>query len=262
MTARLLDPFLAEGRRISAVARRYPVQTFGGMLTIVAVFMMILTGARYISGPLAGSQARQGSLVVGLVLWNLLMLSISEISSGIQSEAQIGTLEHLFLASQGLLKTMLLRACATEILFVAVNVVIASSIALVMHIDLSISPGIVIPLLGALLATNGIGLVLGAVALLSKRIGSAVQLMQFVLVSSVVIPFEQFVPERALRLMDLLPLIAASHALRDVMARGQALSLESAALILLNGTAYFAIGAFIFSRGQAVAHRRGALAGY
>jgi ABC-2 type transport system permease protein len=262
MIVKLLNEFSAESRRIFSSTRRYPLQTFSGMLAIVVIFVAILSGAHFIAGPINFKTSREGSLLVGLVLWNLLLLSIGQTSSGIQGEAQIGTLEHLFLCSQSLLRVMIVRAVVSEILFLAMNMVILCVLLLVFRVPISFSPYIVIPLAGALLASNGLGLALGALALISKRIGSATQLLQFFLVSLVVPPFEQILPTRFVPLLNALPLIPAARALRDVMARGHSLSIEQTLVTLINGLFYLALGVAIFLAGEETARRRGALTGY
>lgn len=262
MSTALTSHFTAEGRRVFAVARRYPLQTFSGMVTIMVIFIALLTGARYLAGTTTIGQSRQGSLVVGLVLWNVLILSLSEISRGIQNEAQIGTLEHLFLASQSLLRVMLLRAFVSQILFLAVNSVILAILALTSRTTLAISPVIVLPLLAALLATNGIGLALGALALLWKRIGAALGLVQFLVVSMVVPPFEQILPKFLLPWTNLVPLAPAARALRGVMATQATLGTAEIAIILANGFIYFAVGVFIFRLGEKMVRQHSSLAGY
>ncbi|HKH43056.1 MAG TPA: hypothetical protein VKM72_00135 [Thermoanaerobaculia bacterium] len=252
----------AEGRRVFAVARRYPLQTFSGILTVLVIFISLFTGAQYLAGSASVSHDRQGSLVLGLVLWNLLILSLSEISRGIQAEAQIGTLEHLFLASQSLLRVMLFRAFSSQVLFLAMNSVILVIVSLTSRTTLSASPAIMLPILAALLATNGIGLALGALALLWKRIGAAVGLVQFLVVSLVVPPFEQLISKSLLPWTNLLPLAPAARALRSVMARQEMLGWTDVVTVLANGCVYFLLGVFVFRLSDKLVRERGALAGY
>lgn len=252
----------AEIRRVLIVARRYPVQTFSGTLTMVVVFSMLLAGSRYLAGPFVVDQSRQGALVVGLALWNLLILSLGEISGGIQSEAQIGTLEHLFLASQSLLRVMIFRAMAIELLFVLLNCVVLMLIALITGTTISISAMVPIPLLAALMAANGIGLALGAAAILWKRVGSVLSLVQFFIAGIVVPPFEQLVPSEFLPFTNLLPLAPAARALRACLAHGSPLQGGQILMLLANGLAYFVIGVVIFRLGERAARRAGSLAIY
>lgn len=262
MYSTLTNHLVAEGRRVFAVARRYPLQTFSGMVTVMVIFIALLTGAQYLAGSTAIGQARRGSLVVGLVLWNVLILSLSETSRGIQNEAQIGTLEHLFLASQGLLRVMLFRAFTSQLLFLVVNSVILIILTLTSGTTLSISPMIALPLLAALLATNGIGLALGALALLWKRIGAALGLVQFLVVSLVVPPFEQILPKNLLPWTNLAPLAPAARALRSVMTGQAMLGWGEIMTVLANGFVYFAAGVFVFRLGEQLVRKHGALAGY
>ena len=262
MLSLLVSHFTAELRRVLVVSRRYPLQTFSGMLTILILFLALLSGARYIAGPLVAGEDRQGSLIVGLVLWNMLILSISEVSVGLQNEAQIGTLEHLFLASRSLLRVVLVRAAAGQLLFLATNSVILTVLTLATRTELSLSPAVALPLLAAFLATSGIGLALGAAALLWKKIGASLQLVQFLVVSLVVPPFEQLLPAKSLALLDLLPLVPAAQALRDLMARGISPGGKEMAAVLVNGLGYFAAGILVFRAGERRARRKGALAGY
>lgn len=252
----------AEVRRILTMARRYPVQTFSGMLTMVAVFIMLMAGSHYLAGGLTTAPGRQGAIAIGLVLWNLLLLSLGEISVGIQAESQIGTLEHLFLASQSLLRVMIIRAAVSECLFVVVNCIILALILMATHITISFSPIAIIPLLAALLAANGIGLALGAMAIVWKRVGSVLQLVQFFIASIVVPPFEQLIPGQFLPYTSLLPLAPAARALRTCLIQGSALSGSQVAGLLLNGLTYFLIGIVVFRFGERFARKAGSLATY
>jgi ABC-2 type transport system permease protein len=232
------------------------------MFTMTIVFCMLLAGSQYIVGPFKVEQSRQGALAVGLVLWNLLILSLGEITNGVQAEAQIGTLEHLFLASQSLLRTMLLRALASEALFLVTNSLILAVVILASRASIAFSSAAILPLVTALLAANGIGLALGATAVIWKRVGSLLHLIQLFVAGVVIPPFEQFLPNYLLPLTNLLPLAPQARALRNCLIQGASLSTAQTLILTGNGLAYFFIGIIVFRFGERSARRSGSLSTY
>lgn len=264
MTAQSLygSHFTAEIRRVFTMAKRYPVQTFGGMFTMTIVFCMLIAGSQYVVGPFRVEHSRQGALAIGLVLWNLMILSLGEIAHGIQAEAQIGTLEHLFLASQSLLRTMVFRAIASELLFLITNSLILTVVVLASGASVTFTPVAILPLLAALLAANGIGLALGATAVIWKRVGSLLHLVQLFIASIVIPPFEQFLPSWLLPFTNLLPLAPEARALRSCLVHGTSINNSQAAVLVLNGLAYFIVGILVFRFGERSARQSGSLATY
>src|ERR1700688_4451699 len=99
--------FMGELRRSWVLFRRYPLQAISGIGMTLFLFLGLVFGARYMAGPMARFGDRLGSLVVGYILWNVLIFAMGEIAMGLQGEAQIGTLEQLFLSPRSMVTVFL-----------------------------------------------------------------------------------------------------------------------------------------------------------
>jgi ABC-2 type transport system permease protein len=125
------------------------------------------------------------------------------------------------------------------------------------HFSLSIIP----PVITIMLATYGLGFVIGGLTLLFKRIQNVLQLSQFALLFLVMAPVETwqgFLKYAAY----LLPLTPSAGMLRELMARNAAFNTGDFAVALVNGIVYFALGLLFFTWADRTAKHRGLLGGY
>jgi ABC-2 type transport system permease protein len=111
----------------------------------------------------------------------------------------------------------------------------------------------------ALATAVGVGLALGGLALVYKRIENVFQLVQFAFVALIAAPVEEVAG------LKLLPLALGSHLLRLVMVEGRSLwelpSLDLALLVVV-AVAYLGAGYAVFGVAVRLARRRGTLGAY
>jgi ABC-2 type transport system permease protein len=253
--------FLAELRRNWTILWRYPLQTASGMVLTLILFMMLLGGVTYVAGPGRQFGDRMDSIVVGYVLWNTLVFAMGEIAGGLQGEAKIGTLEQLFMSPLGGVRVFLARALAGQTVVLALNAVILAFLLLVTRTSLHFNPALFLPLATALAACYGIGLVLGSLALVFKRIESLIQISQFALIALVMVPFEEWTTS-AFGPFFALPLVPSAAMLRALVARGDPLDPVTLLLALANGAVYLALGAVVFQWAERTSKRQGLLGSY
>ena len=257
----MLDLFLAEFKRSWIEFIRYPVEAIGGIVIITAVFYGLFLSARYIAGPALQFGDRLDAIVVGYVLWTLVLSIMTDIAFGLQYEAQVGTLEQVFLSTFGALKVFLARAIASLTLRLTLNLSILLIILALTGSRLNFPVSLLLPLSTILLGAYGLAFTIGALALLLKRVGQLLAIFQFALLFLMTAPTETWVgPLQVLRL--LLPMTPGAGILRSLMAQGKTLDLTQFILALLNGAAYFALGLVMFHWAERVAKRRGMLSGY
>ena len=257
----MLDLFLAELKRTWIEFIRYPAEVIGGIVITTAVFYGLFLSARYIAGPALQFGDRLDAIVVGYVLWTLVLSIMTDIAFGMQYEAQVGTLEQVFLSTFGAVKVFLARAIASLTLRLTLNLSILLIILAITGSRLYFPVSLLLPLSTILLGAYGLAFTMGALALLLKRVQQLLGIFQFALLFLMTAPTETWVgPLHVLAL--LLPMTPGAGLLRSLMARGQALDLAQFALALLNGAAYFALGLLIFHRAEREAKRRGILSGY
>ena len=166
----MLNLFWAELRRSWIQFIRYPADAIAGILITTLVFYGLFSSARYIAGPSLQFGDRLDSVVVGYVLWTLLIFIMNDIAIGLQSEAQTGTLEQLFLSPFGASRVFLMRAIASLSLRLALTLTVLLIILAITGVRLNFSFSLLLPLSSILLGAYGLSFALGALALLLKRV--------------------------------------------------------------------------------------------
>lgn len=256
----VLELFLAEHRRSWLLFRRYTVQSATGMIMTTLLFLALVYGAQFIAGgPSNTFGDRLESIIVGYVLWNMLMFAMGEISAGLQQEAQIGTLEQLFLTPFGSEWIFLFRALGNQLLIFFLNILVLAVILLATGTKLTFPPALFLPLGLLLLGVYGLGYILGSLSLLFKRIGALRSIFQFVLMALIIAPLETMLPPAAVRA---LPLVPGAVMLRDLMARGESLSLFELGITAVNCFTLFMIGVVTFRWMESRAKRLGVIGTY
>lgn len=257
----MFDLFLAELKRSWTIVWRYPLQAASGLILTLILFMTLLAGIRYVAGPMSQFGDRLDTMIVGYVLWNTLVFAMGEIASGLEGEGRIGTLEQLFLSPMSGVRIFLTRALAGQTVVLTMNVVILGILLLVTGTSLHFPIALFLPLATAVGACYGIGLMLGSLALVYKRVAPIIQMSQFALIALVMVPFETWQPTSA-NPFFLLPLVPSAALLRDLMARGEALDLFVFAMAVGNAALFLGIGALLFRVAERTAKRQGLLATY
>ena len=257
----MMELFIGELKRTWIQFIRYPAEVIAGLVVITSVFYGLFLSAQYIAGPGFAFGDRLDAVVVGYVLWTLILYIINDIAIGLQLEAQTGTLEQVFLSPYGAPRVFLARAFASLVLRLTLIVGVVILLMGITGSRLSFPVTLICPLLSLVMAGYGLAFMMGACALMFKRVQQVLGVFQFLLLFLLAAPVEEWVgPMEYLRY--LLPMLPSTALLRDLMARGVGLDWGSFGLALLNGWAYLGLGLFLFRWAEKVAKRRGILSGY
>jgi ABC-2 type transport system permease protein len=246
--------------KVQIEMRRYIFNTVSMILTLYLVFVLLFFGARSIGGAAIQAGDTLEGLVVGYMVWLFAIMAYSEMAWNISMEAEIGTLEQLFLTPAGFawvnLSFIAARFVVNLVLMGLILVVMMLTSGYWLNIDLvSFLPLIVI----TVAASYGFGFMMGGLALIFKRIQSSFQILQFIFVAFVAIPINYFT------WVKYLPLAMGNNLLFRVMVDGARLwELPAADLLIAAavGAGYFLIGLAVFGRCIAVARDRGLLGHY
>lgn len=94
--------FLAVLTRFLIEIKRYPFNTFSGLVTLYLIFLLLFAGAKYAQG-FGVNVFGEGleALVVGFLVWTFALAAYSDLSWEIMREAQQGTLEQLYMCPFG-----------------------------------------------------------------------------------------------------------------------------------------------------------------
>lgn len=250
----------AELKRTWVQFIRYPAEVIGGIVIITSVFYGLFASAQYMAGPAMGMGDRLDAIVVGYVLWTLVLYIVNDIAIGLQSEAQSGTLEQVFLSPFGAARVFFARAIASLALRLTLIVGILLIIMGITGSRLSFPPLLLLPLGSLLMAGYGLAFVMGACALIFKRVQQVLGLFQFALLFLIAAPTEEW--SNFVWLTYLLPMLPSTGLLRDLMARGLGLDWGQWGIAIANGGLYLLLGLGVFRWAEREAKRRGNLGGY
>jgi ABC-2 type transport system permease protein len=237
---------------------RYPANAVGGIVVALFFFGVLFYGGRMIAGR-ALTDSIEG-LIVGYFLWTLSVGAYSGISNDIGSEVQWGTLERHVMTPFGFAPVVLLKGAAKLVRTFLTSGIILAVMLLVTGTTLQLNV-LTIVVVAALGVTSvlGVGLAAGGIAVLYKRIGNWLNLLQFgfvLLISA---------PAFDLGWTRLLPLAHGSALLQRSMVGGTRLwEFGAVDLAVLVGVAagYLGLGYAVFQYATRRARRLGVLGDY
>jgi ABC-2 type transport system permease protein len=237
---------------------RYPANAVGGIVVSLFFFGLLFVGGTMLAGQ-ALSESIEG-IVVGYFLWTLSVGAYSSISNDIGSEAQWGTLERHVMTPFGFAPVALFKGLAKVVRTFLVSSIILAAMILMTGTTLSLDVFTIVPVaVLSITSVLGLGFAAGGVAVLYKRIGNWLNLLQFgfvVLVSA---------PAFDLGWMRFLPLAQGSALLQRAMVDGVHLwEFPVVDLVVLIGTAagYLLFGYLVFEYTTRRARRLGVLGDY
>ncbi len=218
---------------------------------LMQIFMMILifVGATFLVG---GGQLRTDqitSILLGYIVWYYARIVITSISSQMLGEAQIGTLEQIYMSPAH--PAWILFARLLVLLFTSTVIVIIPTILLVT------------PLVGLF----GLALALAGAALVFKQIGTLADLFQNVLLflTGSLLPITHFPPWLFI-FSQMLPITQGIALIRNVVLQGEPLSAAwnngSLFWLAMNSLAYLILGWFTYIICERRAKLRGSLGQY
>ena len=256
--ATLLDLARAVCYREYLVFVRYPADAVGGIVVALFFFGLIFYGGEMVAGR-ALTDSIEG-IVVGYFLWTLAVGAYASTANGIQSEVQWGTLERHFLTPFGFGPVALAKGLATVVrTFLTSTLILAVMLAATgTSLELPVVTVLVVSGL-AVVSVLGLGFAAGGVAVLYKRIGNWLSLLQFGLILLV------SAPAFDLPLTRVLPLVQGSAMLQRAMVDGTRLwEFAPLDLLILVGVAatYLGLGYAVFGLATRRARRLGVLGDY
>jgi len=237
---------------------RYPLNAALGLFMGVFFFALMFYGGTLVAGE-AFSDSIEG-LIVGYFLWTLSLGAYSGIMNDIQSEASWGTLERHFMTPFGFGPVVLAKSIAIVFRTFMTSAVILVVMLLVTGTTLDLNLVTVLPVATLTLAgALGLGLVMGGLSVLYKRISNVANLLQFAFIGLISAPVFDLPWARVL------PLVQGSAMLQRAMVDGTRLwEFDTVTLAVLVGTAgcYLALGYVAFSLTTRRARRLGVLGHY
>lgn len=266
MIRRWLKILRAEAYRDLITTLRYPVEISTGLVMLYVFFMGLYTGARMLAGKQGILQGHDG-MVVAFTLWFFAIMAINTMSVDIESEARQGTLEQVYLHAPNYLVLLWLRAVVHLAygawMVIALSLLIQVTTGRWLHLALS---GISVLLAAAVLGVLGlcgIGLVLGALSLVFKRIGQLSAIVQFGLFFLAFVQ-PQDLPPLWQSVLPHLPLAGAVQIVTALVTSGADPAAFGPELLWLavDSAVYALLGSLVFMWAEKRARRAGSLSHY
>ena len=147
---------------------------------------------------------------IGYLYWIVASGVISEMSMAMSSEKQIGTVEHIMIMPNSLLRTLVVRTYIVLLATIVKCALIVALISLTLPVGFSFNLITLITFIISLIGFTGIGLALSGLTMKFAKVASFESLISYglLLVSGTVISFNQF-PNVIERGLEVIPFTAA-----------------------------------------------------
>jgi len=260
----ILRLFAIELTRVFVLTVRYPTNFTSSLLVGTLMFYGLFMGARYMSGQeVFGSNL--DAMVVGWGAWVMATKCLNKTAMSIQTEAETGVLESVFLSRYWTWLTFLSRAFAETLIDIVLVVIMVVTLTWLTGSDVSFSPALILPALTLIMAATGIGMTAGGIALQVKRISGALPMLQMVLLLLIFTPFETWTTgiESGIAAIAMwMPMVPSVILLRSILAFEGSYDFFLAIQAVVNGAGWLTLGLVVFSLMSRRVKAKGLLAGY
>lgn len=174
----MFNAFLANFKKSWIEFKRYYFNTISGLATFLIFFYLIFFGVKAIGGSGVDFGNTLEGIIVGYFMWVMFIFSFQGVAWGIIDEAQRGTLEQVFVSPIGFEYQMLFRMISDFVFNVLFAIPLMYFAAYTTGKRLSFDLGTLLYLLViGTVSALGIGMILGGIALVFKRISSFIQIV-------------------------------------------------------------------------------------
>ncbi|GAA0322211.1 hypothetical protein GCM10008967_10870 [Bacillus carboniphilus] len=253
---KLLHLFNANIRREVIYLKRYLPNTISLLVTFYCIFLMMFFGIQIVGDPTT-MESNVQYVIVNYIFWYLAMMAMQDIGWVISNEAQLGTLEQLYMSPMGAWKILLSRIIGSTILqLIIISVLLVLSLwtaQTTLHLNItSILPVLII----TLFSMYGISFMIAGMAIIVKQVNAFLQILQFVFMGLT------FVPISVAPWLEFAPFVKGVDMIRKMMIEGYTLgsfsSLDYASLIG-NSAVYLLLGLVVFFKCEKTAMEKGVL---
>jgi ABC-2 type transport system permease protein len=244
--------WMAEIQRALIDLRRYWTETALGLLIHTAIFLGILHGINVVGGGAPGSSTVD-SLVAGFFVWSLASTAYGGLANEISRECTLGTIEQLVIAPPSLAGVFAVRAGVQLAIGLVTSVLILLVTMALTGRWVSFDASAALALGCGLPAVMGLGLMLGALALLLKRVIGFMVVTHAFLVFAIGLGAEPFTAAGAL------PFAAAATVTLDRAVRHMPVNPADLLFVIANSVIYVGLGLAVFAAAERRARRNNTL---
>ena len=240
--------------------KRYYFNSITSIITILVFFYLIFFGVKAVGGGTPQFGETLDGIIVGYFMWLAFIFSFQGVSRGIIEEAQRGTLEQVFMSPISFEFQMISRIISDFVF----NVLLATMplmyfAAFTTGRKLTFDPiTLVYLLLIGVMSATGVGMIIGGIALIFKRVSSFIEIVTFGSLA-----FTMVDPKNVL--MRFIPMSQAAYMMR-MMALDKVSLMEypliEHAYLWLASFLYLSLGILVFRAFEKKAMRLGSLSQY
>lgn len=256
---KLMHLFNANFRREFILLKRYLPNTISQLITFFCIFLAMFFGIKVIGDPTT-MEANVQYTIVSYVFWFLSLMAMSGIGWSIMSEAQLGTLEQMYMSPMGAWRILLARIISTTVQQLVILVVLLYLSMLVTGTWLNIDVVSILPVLVfTIISMFGISFMIAGMAIIVKQINAFLQVLQFILMGLT------FLPLSLSPLLALLPVVKGVDMVRHIMVGGisiQEFQWTDFSSLIANALIYLVLGILVFKRCERIAMTKGVLGQY
>lgn len=248
--------FKANFRREYIYLKRYLPNTISELITFYAIFLFLFFGIQIVGDPSAAEMNVQYT-IVNYLFWFLAMSVMQGIGWSIMNEAQLGTLEQMYMSPMGAWRILLARIISSTIIQLIMIVILLYLSMLTTNTWLNIDVISILPvLIFTLISMMGVSFMIAGLAIIFKQIGSFLQIFQFILMGLT------FAPLSSVPYLVVLPVVKGVDMARGIMIHNQTLtdfSIGDYTTLIVNAMFYLLAGIAVFKRCEQTAMIKGVL---
>jgi len=236
--------------------RRYLFDSVFGVISLFILFALALFGGQQVAPTVIDGS--KGGLVVGFFVWTMAVAAYNDISQQIETEAEWGTLEQLSMSPFGIGTVVFLNSIVYVVGSLISGVLTLVLMLAVADVPLSIPLGVVPIGILAVFPVIGLGLLLGGLTLIYKRVQAISGIIQLGFVAFIAFPLN------AHPLVAAIPLTLETRLLEKTMKAGSLTAVQSEMLVVLvvKSLGFLVVGFGAFYLLQRESRRRGVLGQY
>ncbi|HBT40079.1 MAG: ABC-2 type transporter [Thermotoga sp. 50_1627] len=238
------NAFLANLEKMFIEVRRYYFNTISSIATLLIFFYLLFFGVKAVGGPSINLSSTLDGIIVGYFMWIVFIFSFQGVAWGIIEEAQRGTLEQVFTSPIAFEYQMLFRMVSEFLfnnVFLAIPLMYFAAFTTGRKIGFDLATLLYL-MIGGTISALGIGMILGGIALIFKRVSSFIQIVTFGSLS-----FTMFETQSLWH--RLLPMSQASSMMRALAIDGTRLHqfrFSDHAILWLVALGYLSVGFIVF----------------
>jgi ABC-2 type transport system permease protein len=253
---KLLQLFKANFRREFIYLKRYLPNTISELITFFCIFLALFFGIQIVGDP-SSAEVNVQYTIVNYVFWFLAMSAMQGIGWSIMNEAQLGTLEQMYMSPMGAWKILLARIVSTTLQQLVILVVLLYLSMLVTNTWLNIDVVSILPILiFIIISMFGVSFMIAGMAIIFKQINAFLQILQFILMGLT------FLPLSLSPYLGLLPVVKGVDMTRGIMIHNKSLvdfHWTDYTSLIVNAILYLIIGILVFKRCERTAMIKGVL---